>query len=265
MLMLAICLFALFYFLFVGGVEKEVRSIKDWLMRLTLPVVAAIVAFLLGTLVCRTPLAGVIWAVMGWLIPGWVMQIRAERKLTALRRDIRSFIAAASGMYASGQVTPDVVRTAYKMFPDPLASEFQTMIGRHNSDRRALFPAMFEELAVKYDLPEFKALSSIIGASERAGGPKAAAEGLKELSSSLRARDRRISERQKETMQPMIAAGVVSILIAIGFVLDVTVMSHYFASGAGKIVLSITSLMILIMSLVIAKAVSPKDLIGGAH
>ena len=240
------------------------KGSKNRLLRLSLPVVSAVAAFLLGMLTCRTPLAGIIWAVIGWLVPGWVSQFRTERKLAALRRDVKSFIAAASGMYASGQVTPDVVRMASKIFPDPLATDFQEMTGRHNTDRRASFTSMFEELAVKYGIPEFQAIASIIGASERAGGSKATAEGLKEIALSLRARDRRLSERRKETMQPMLAAGVVFVLILSGFVLDITVLSGYFAGSAGKILLSVTSLLVLIMLLIISKAVSPKDLTGGA-
>jgi tight adherence protein B len=167
-------------------------------------------------------------------------------------------------LYASGQVTPDVVKAAAKMFPDPLAGDFQAMIGRRSADKNASFPNMFEGLAAKYDLPEFKALASIIGASEHAGGPKAAAAGLRELAASLRSRDRRLAERRKETLQPLIAAGVVIILILIGFVLDVTSLSRYYAGFAGEIVLSGASLLLLIAALAAAKAVLSKDLTGGA-
>jgi tight adherence protein B len=266
-ILLFVSLFLLFLSLFVSdvlaeGVEK-LHGIKDWLKYFTAPVLSSGIAFFLGTLLCRTPLAGVIWAVTGWFIPGWVGAIVTEKKKSALREDAKNFIAAASGLYASGQVTPEVVKTASTSLADPLASDFKAMIGRHNTDQRASFPRMFEGLAVKYDLAEFKALASIIGASEHAGGPKAASEGLKQLSVSLRARDRRITERQKETLQPMLAAAVTVALTMIGFVFDITVLSHYYTSGTGKIMLSGASLLILVMMFIVAKVLQPKDLTGG--
>jgi tight adherence protein B len=265
---LFLSLFLLFLLLFVSDAladsGQKLNGVRDWFSRFAVPVLAAVAAFILGTLLCRTPLAGVVWGVMGWLIPGWAGLIVTERKRSTLRGDAKAFIAAASGLYASGQVTPEVVKAASKMFPDPLAGDFQSMIGRRSADKNASFPSMFEGLAAKYDLPEFKALASIIGGSEHAGGPRAAAAGLRELAASLRSRDRRLAERRKETLQPMIAAGVVIILILIGFVFDVTSLSRYYASFAGEIMLSGASLLLLIAALAISKVVTSKDLTGGA-
>jgi tight adherence protein B len=241
------------------------RNIKDWLVHLGLPAISVVVAFLLGALVCRTPLAGVIWAVMGWFVPDWVGGVIAEKKQAVLRGEAKSFITSAAGLYAAGQVTPEVVKTASTRFPEPLAGEFQVMLGRRNTDKKASFPIMFENLAAKYDLPEFKAVAAIIAASEKAGGPRAAAEGLKQLSTALRARDRRMQERRKETLEPMLAALVAILLIVAGFLLDITLLAHYyFSAPAGRIVLSGTSALILIMVLIVMKAVGPKDLLGGA-
>jgi Flp pilus assembly protein TadB len=175
-----------------------------------------------------------------------------------------SFAATAAGLYAAGQVTPDVIRIAAARFPEPLAGEFQVMIGKRNTDKKASFPAMFESLAVRYGLPEFNAIALIVAASERAGGPHAASEGLKHLAAAMRARDRRLGERRKETLQPLIAAGMVMIIIALGFLLDVTMLSSlYFSTPSGKFMLTITSLLILIMLLMVMKALDPKDLLGG--
>jgi tight adherence protein B len=124
---------------------------------------------------------------------------------------------------------------------------------------------MFEELSEKYGLPEFKALAAIVAASERAGGPRAAAEGLKQLSAALRSRDRLLHERRKETLEPVIAAGVAIILISLGFLLDVTLLARLvFSAPGGKIALSIVSLLILIMFLAIMKGVTSQDLARGA-
>lgn len=264
-ILLFLCLSVLFYFLFVGGIEQEIEGIRDWFLRLGLPVISAGVAFLSGTLVCRTPLAGVIWAVGGWFVPGWVSSFAAESQRAGLRGGVKNFITAAAGLYAAGQVTPEVVKAASTRFPEPLAGEFHVMLGRRNTDKKASFPIMFDGLAAKYNMPEFKAVAAIIAASERAGGPRAAAEGLKQLAMALRARDRRIQERRKEMLEPMIAAGVAIVLIATGFFADVTLMAHtFFSSPSGRIVLSGTSALILVMVLVVLKAMSPKDLMGGA-
>jgi tight adherence protein B len=262
-ILLFLCLFLLFCFLFLVDVEQDATGIKGWFRRLTLPTASAGAAFLLGLSICRTPLAGVIWAVGGWLVPGWAINFAAERKKAVIRGDTKNFITAAAGLYAAGQVTPEVIRTAMSRFPEPLLGEFQVMLGRHNTDRKASFPSMFDSLAAKYELPEFKALAAIVAASERAGGPKAAAEGLKQLAVALRARDRRQQERRRSTLEPLIAAGVVILLTSLGFLIDVTLLAHYyFSHPAGRIVLSGASLLILAMVLLVLHAVNPKDLMG---
>lgn len=265
-ILLAVSLFLLFYFLFLGdeGAAK-VEGIKSWFKRFALPAVFAVAAFLLGTLVCRTPLAGVIWAVLFWFVPDWVGGFIAERRKSVLRSGVKNFIAAAASLYAAGQVTPEVIKIASQRFPEPLRGDFNIMLGRRNTDSRASFPGMFEELSEKYGLHEFQALAAIVAASERAGGPRAAAEGLKQLSAALRSRDRLLHERRKETLEPVIAAGVAIILISLGFLLDVTLLSNLiFSTPGGKIALSIVSLLILIMFQAIIKGVNIKDLVGGA-
>ncbi len=266
-ILLALSLFLLFYFLFLkdAGAGKIESGIKSWFKRFALPTVFAVAAFLLGTLVCRTPLAGVIWAVLFWFVPDWAGGFIAERRKSALRGGVKNFIAAAASLYAAGQVTPEVIRIASQRFPEPLRGDFNIMLGRRNTDSRASFPGMFEELSEKYGLPEFKALAAIVAASERAGGPRAAAEGLKQLSAALRSRDRLLHERRKETLEPVIAAGVAIILISLGFLLDVTLLARLvFSAPGGKIALSIVSLLIPIMFLAIMKGVTSQDLARGA-
>lgn len=257
------CLFALCYLLISRESDREISSVGEWIKHLSLPVISAGVAFLAGSLVCRTPLGGIIWGVGAWFVPGSVATWLSERKKASLRNHAKSFIATASGLYAAGQVTPEVIKTSSARFPEPLAGEFHVMQARRNTDSKASFPVMFERLAAKYDLPEFKAVASIVAASERAGGPRAAAEGLKQLSLALRSRDRRIKERRKETMEPLIAAGFAIVIIIAGFVADVTVLSHYYDSAAGKILLSAMSALIVVMVAVVLKAVDLRDLMGG--
>ncbi len=89
--------------------------------------------------------------------------------------------------------------------------------------------------------------------------------GDKKVATALRGRDRRMQERRKETLEPMIAALVAILLVVAGFLLDITLLAHYyFSAPAGRIVLSGASALILIMVLIVMKAVSPKDLLGGA-
>ena len=64
-------------------------------------------------------------------------------------------------------------------------------------------------------------------------------------------------------MEPLIAAGVAIILIVTGFLADVIFLPQMFSDSAGRIVLSGTSALILVMVLVVLKAVDSKDLVGG--
>ena len=115
------------------------------------------------------------------------------------------------------------------------------MLTKRRTSSYANFPEMFESLGEKYNLSEFKAVSAITASSERAGGPRAAAAGLKRLGQALRERDRRITERKKSLIEVQIASVVVIALLIGGLLLDITSFRDLFAESSGKMVLGVSS------------------------
>jgi len=257
MLLLA-SMFLLFYSLTVGRFP-DTHRIKDMVVRYVLPAGSALLFFAAVTALLRTPAAGLFWAVLGWFIPSWVIRASEEKKRSRLRNMTKDFVTSAAGLYAAGQMTPEVVKVMAERFPEPFASEFQNMVNMRNMSPYASFPRMFERLANKYGLSEFKAVSAIVAASERAGGPVAASKGLKRLGRALRQRDRLIKERAKATMEPRTAVVVAIVFLSVGFLLDATVFREMF-EGAGKLIMVASSALLVGLIFMVNKITRSEDL-----
>lgn len=227
---------ALLLYALMIGEFPETDSVKAVLTRYGLATVSAVAFFFGAFFLFGTPIAGVVWVVFGWMLPTWVAQSVSEKRHARLKGLARDFVTSAAGLYAVGQMTPDVVRVMAQRFPEPIGEEFRRMIGVYNMNSSASFPRMFEEMARKYGLLEFSAVANILAAGEQAGGPVAVSKGLKRLGQALRQRDHLATERQKAIMEPKIAAIVVIIILLSGLLVDATVFRDLFA-GTGSLVL----------------------------
>lgn len=252
---LLLSLFLLFYFL-TGGEVPEKARVSSVIRDKLLPGASAAVFLLVGSVLCRTPLGGVPWAVLGWYVPGWVTAFARERRRARLREMVKSFVVAAAGMFSAGQTTAEVIRNMAERMPEPFANEFKGMIAAREG-LNVLYAKSFGELAKKYGLEEFDAVAAILAAADRAGGPYAAAKGFKRLGAALQQRDRLLAERRKETFEPKVAAAVVIFLLTLGFLADALLLPHYF-EGGGRLVLAAASAMIVGTVFLAVRAGSPE-------
>lgn len=258
-ILLFLSLFALFYLL-TGGILPETRTGKDYIMRYGSSIIGAGLFFIAGTVIFLTPLSGLLWAVLGWFVPGWVMGKVQQTKQARLMELAKSFITTATGLFAARQTTFDVIEVASRRFPEPFAGEFQNMLAQRKLNQYFSIPSAFEGMAAKYNLPELKAAGAILEASEHAGGPVAAAKGFKRLNHALKQRDKLIQERTKATMEPKIAAGVTIVLLGLGIIADATVWRDLYSQGAGKIVLALSSGLLVGMILMTNKITRSQDI-----
>lgn len=256
--MLLISLFLLFFCLTAGELP-DVFTIKGIFLRYALPGAGAALLFILFYALLRTPVAAFFWAVLGWYVPGWILRAINGRKQARLRSLAKDFVTSASGLYAVGQMNSEVVRIMAERFPEPFAAEFKRMLAAWNGNTHASFPRMFKDMAEKYDLPEFKAVSTILAASEMAGGPIAASKGLKRLGHALRQRDRMLTERAKATLEPKLAAVVTILILLAGIVLDGTVFNTMF-EGAGRMVLAASSALVVGLVFMLFRIMKSDDL-----
>lgn len=261
-LLLALALFLLFYALAGGPLPAGERT-RALAVRLGPPAASAGLAFLAASALFGTPLAGLSWAALGWLLPGWIRDFLAARRRARLGALARDFAAAAAGMYAAGQTTPEVVRAAADEFPEPFRTDFADMVAERERNRNFSFPRAFRELAGKYGLPEFRAVAEILEASERAGGPRAAARGLERLGRALRQRDRLLVERAKALAEVKMAGYVVVGLLLAGLAADATALRHYFSEGSGKLAAGAASAFVAGLILMLRKFSANPDLEGG--
>lgn len=241
-LFLFLSLFVFFY-LITGGEVPDESKLKYYAKNYLIPGISAFLFFLFFTMFLKTPLSGLVWAVLGWHVPGSVMQYVKLRKKKMIREQIKNFVASSAGLFAVGMTAPEVLRISADTIGEPLKTEFKNMIAARNLNPQASIPRMFKDLAQKYELSEFEAVSSIIAASEKAGGPQAVSKGMKRLGSALRQRDRLAAEREKAVIEPKIAAYVVIFLLVLGIFVDGLFLSRYFETFAGRIVLFVNSAM----------------------
>ncbi len=253
-IVLFLSLFLLFYFL-TGGEFPEKAGFKRMARDKLLSGASAAVFFVLGSAMCRTAIGGVPWAVLGWFLPGWIVGLAAEKRRAKLRETAKSFVVAAAGMFAAGQTASEVIKVMADRMPEPFAGEFRDMAGQREMQGKP-FSRSFGDLAKKYGLPEFEAVGAVLAAADRAGGPNAAAKGLKRLGAALQQRDRLLAERRKETFEPKVAAVVVITLLFIGFLCGVLLWPQYF-EGGGRLVLAAVSAIIVGMVFLAVKAGSP--------
>lgn len=255
LLCLFLALFLLFYFLTGGDVPEKARAAVFARDKL-LPGVSAAVFFVLGSALCRTPLGGVPWAVLGWYLPGWVVAFTQERRRARLKEIVKSFVVAAAGMFSAGQTTAEVMRAMADKMPEPFGTDFRNMIAAREGFNTP-YAKSFGDVASKYGLEEFDAVAAILAAADRAGGPYAAARGLKRLGAALQQRDRLLAERRKETFEPKVAAAVVILLLTLGFLADALFLPHYFEAG-GRLVLAVASAIIVGTVFLAVKAGRPE-------
>ncbi|RDV81238.1 type II secretion system F family protein [Ammonifex thiophilus] len=257
-LLLFLSLFSLFYTLLSD--RSPAGSLFFYLLGHAAQAASAAAFLLLGTSLFNTPLAGVFWGILGWHLPAWIRNYIEGRRLARLRSAVTDFVAAAAGLYSANQTTPEVVRAAAGRFPDPLGSDFREMLEERQRNVYASFPEMFEELAERRKLPELRAVAAIVRASELAGGPPAAARGLKRLGRALRQRDRLLAERAKATLEPRIAACVTVGILLFGLLLDATLFRSLF-SGAGGFVLAAASGLVVGLVFMVRKISAQEDLL----
>jgi tight adherence protein B len=233
-------LFLLFYCLAVREFP-EPEQIRAWLAEKGAGLGSAALFFALASLLWG-PLAGIPWAFLGLKVPGWLKEWAAAKRKEKLSAAARDLVQAAAALYGAGMTTPYVMEELADRLPEPLAGWLKGVLAdRDLADGTvASVPQRFQELAKDWDLPELSAVADIIEISTWAGGPQAAARGLKRLSLALRQRERLLAERVKANMEAKIAALVTLVIIAAGLVLDGTFLRPYFA-GPGRLVLAAAS------------------------
>ena len=258
-ILLLTILFFLFYVLF-GGPLPEYSFVRVALVKFAFPIACAVGCFVLAAPLFG-PLAGLVWAFLGWFLPGWAVGFAETQKLNKHRALARDFVTSASGMFAAGQTAGEVIKTAGANFAEPFGKEFREMASQYELNPHFSFPRAFRSLGQKYRLPEFEAVAAILEAASTAGGPRAAGKGLSRLGLALRQKERLIAERAKALAEVKVAGYLIIGLLLIGLLADATTLRGYFA-GPGRIVLAVASTIAVGMIFALRKIAQNKDLEG---
>ncbi len=251
---------ALLFYILTGGKLPEKTTIKNVVFQFGFPAASAALFLLAFSTLFGSKLVGAVWAVLGWFVPIWSMHGIRQRKLNRNRELAKSLITSMGGLYGAGQTTTEAVATCMERMPEPFMSDLQDILGRRKLDPNASFKKMFSDMGSKYDLPELNGMAAIISAAESAGGPTAASKGLKRLGRALRLRDKLKAERKKTMFETNLAAYVVTGLLSLALFADGVWGSHLFASVAGTIALTISSMMIVGMIIMTIRLSSSADI-----
>jgi tight adherence protein B len=257
--LLFLSLFLLFYSIIIGRFP-DFTSTWEKINSAIMSIGSALAFFVIGNILFMTPVSGIIWAILGWFVPSWIMGVIEERKQRRLRSLARDFITSSSGLYAVGQQTSGVIRTMAEYLPDPLGEDFGNMLGIYEGSPHASFPKLFNDLSIKRNINELKAVSMILAASERVGGPVATSKGLKRLGNALRQRSRLAMERSKAMLEPKISAVVTILILTVGLLLDATIWKDYF-QGLGVFIMAASSLLVVGLIFLMVKLSDSRDLI----
>ena len=248
------------FYLITGGYIPREETIKRILIKIGLPLLSAIVVFFIVSSLMNSNFIGAIWAIAGWFIPIWIMDYLKRRSHLKLQAQARNMIAALAGLMGAGQTTTEAFNVCSVRLPQPLAGEIQNMLAKYKLNPTASYPKMCIDIGKKHNLKELVAVGNIIGSSEKVGGPKAAARGLKLLSKALRQRERLRIERQKVLMELVISGNVViGVLLLMIFGLGIG-MNHLFQNVGGLLVLGMCSLMTIGLLFLIRKVTSTSDI-----
>lgn len=219
---LALSIFLLFYSIFVGRFPEREKIKSRWDMY-GYSVVAAAVLFMLGKILYFSPLAGLFGGILGWHLPKLYAEIKEKKQREKNRETSMDFISVASSMYASNATTPKVMEECAKRLQEPLASEFQNIIGLNKYDKNNTIPDLIVDVAQRYRIPELKAAATIIKRAATGGGARAASDGLMDLSEAIGKSNDRRKERIKSTYDSLLSAKVVLCFLLLGLFLDATV------------------------------------------
>ncbi|WP_003541988.1 type II secretion system F family protein [Desulfotomaculum nigrificans] len=254
---LFVSIFLLFYFAFVGTPDKQ--TTKNWLEKYLYPAGCAAIFFTLGSWAFMTVLSGLILAVLGWKLPGYIINLVREERIRQVREKAKDFVMAASGLYSTGQSDTEVISTMSKRLPEPLASELHEMVVQRHMNDQVSYPSMLRRLGEKYNVPEFAAASAIIEAGDIVGGPVAKANGLMKLGAAIRMRSKLLLERKKANLEPKIASMFVILVLGLGLMLDITIWRDLYQQS-GKFLLAIGLAFEIALIFIAIKLSSNKDL-----
>lgn len=96
-------------------------------------------AFVIGWLISRQPVAGLLLAAVGWMIPGLWLQTKTNRRAKAFADQLPDMLTMLTGSLRAGYGLLYAISVIEKEMPEPMASEFgrvlkETALGYSLSD-----------------------------------------------------------------------------------------------------------------------------------
>lgn len=223
---LFLCLAAAIYTAVSDELPKR-DTIIEFARKLGFPALASAGFFMTGSVTFMSPIAGVFLAGLGWFLARVFERYMSTRKTRQISKQIKDFVTSATSLYMANSTTPEVINTASTYLADPLSSELQNMLLQRNL-KNIGFSAQFHNLFQKYKVPEFDAISKIIGAGEMTGGSRSIAGGLSRLGDAMRRRERMQAEHRRSTMEPALGAGLAVLVLIIAAISDATAFRSVF-------------------------------------
>lgn len=252
---------AVMFWILINKELPDKATVLEYLRRLGLPLLSAVLFFIVGSVVFMGPLAGIFLAALGWIACKQLDRYISGHDAVQVKNQTKDFVSSATSLYMADNTTPEVIMNTAGDMPEPLSSELRGMLVERNL-RPVTFPELFERLGEKYQVEELTGVARIIAAGEMTGGPASISAGLNRLGDAMRNKDRLRAERLRGVMEPAMGAGIAVIILIATAILDATVWRDIFmSSGIARLLLALGIAIVTGLVLMILKLLQNKDLV----
>lgn len=214
-----------------------------------------LLAFLLGTVLTRNPISGVIVAVAGFFAPRLYVGYRRNRRLTAFNNQLEDVLTLLVGSLRAGHSFLNALNVIVEEIPPPASDEFRRVI--HEVGLGLSLQEALLNLVERMESDDLDMIVTAINIQQEVGGNLATI--LDVISETIRERVRIQGEirtlTSSQKLTGYILAGLPFILGSILYIMNPEYMSRLFVRGPTLILPVIAVVLIFIGFLVTRKIV----------
>ncbi len=209
---------------------------------------------LLGWVIFRTPVLGLVGLIVGWFVPRWLVAYRQRKRLAAFNDQLGDTINLLANSLRSGYSIIQSMETVAHQLPDPIATEFNRVV--QEISLGLTYEQALNNLLRRITSDDLELMVTAITIQSRVGGNLA--EILDTIGVTIRERVRIKGEIRVLTAQQMISAYVLTLLpIVVGlflFLVSRQYMSRLFEEPCGW-VMAITALIMILAGFLIVRRI----------
>jgi len=183
---------------------------------ITICIISAVICFFLFSTVFKSAAAGIGFSIVGWLIPGWVVGSKRNKRLKSINNQLGDAITLISNSLKAGYSFFQAVDTVTSEMPGSISEEFAQL--KKEISLGVTTEAALESLAARVGSEDLELVVTAILIQRQVGGNLA--EILDNICETIRERIRIKGEVKTITAQGRMSGIIISVLpVAVGIML----------------------------------------------